>query len=376
MAPPDSAARAQATPEAVLEIDLGALAGNYRRLATRAAGDCAAVVKADAYGLGQVPVARILYDAGCRFFFVAHLNEALALRAALPGVDIAVLSGVAPEDRRLCLEHRILPVVNRLADLRGWAALGSETATPPPLLLHYDTGMRRLGLDETEAAELIADPSPLAAVDCRYVMTHLACADTPDHPLNAEQRDRFTAFADHFPTLPRSIANSPGLFMVSDFHGALSRPGAALYGVDTSPLQDAPMRPVVHLKARVLQMRDIGAGESVGYGGSYIAPRTTRVATISLGYADGYFRALSNTSSVQFGRWNLPVIGRISMDLITLDASHLPPGALECGDWVAVLNSDITVNTLARAAGTIGYEILTALGNRFARSYVDADQVT
>lgn len=363
---PPAKARTSA-PAAVLEIDLAAIAANYRRLAERSApGACAAVVKADAYGLGVEAVAQTLWDAGCRFFFTAQLEEALRLRAVLPDAEIAVLNGIASEDRRLSLENRIMPVLNSLAELSVWAA-----AERPGALLHLDTGMQRLGLDPRELDSLIDDPGLLDGIDCRAVMTHLACADRPGHTLNMTQLDRFRAAVSALPRLPTSIANSPGLFLGDAYRSDLSRPGAALFGVDTSPLQDAPMQPVIRFSARVLQIRDVQAGDSIGYGADFIAPAAMRTATIAIGYADGFIRALGNRAAAMLNDHRLPVIGRVSMDLTTLDITALPEAALAPGDYVDLLNETITVGEIAAQAGTIGYEVLTGLGKRFRRFYVD-----
>ncbi|MFN7305258.1 MAG: alanine racemase, partial [Alphaproteobacteria bacterium] len=307
-------------PTAILRIDLGAIAENWRMLALRTApGAVAGVVKANAYGLGAARVAPVLYAAGCRHFFVAHLAEGVALRAALgAGPMIAVLNGFEPgadEDATL------VPVLNSLGDVLAHAAAGRSAGRAQPALLHLDTGMARLGLDAGEQARLSADHSLLAGLDLLYVMSHLACADEPDHPLNAEQAARFARASAGLPKLKRSFANSSGLFLGADYASDLARPGCALYGINPTPGLRNPMRQVVRLEAPILQIRDIPAGASVGYGASFVSARLSRIATIAVGYADGYLRCLSGQGVAAYRDMILPMVGRVSMDLITLDVT-------------------------------------------------------
>ena len=343
---------------AELEIDCGAIAANWEGLRGRAApGACGAAIKADAYGLGAAPVGRALLAAGCRHFFVAHLDEGLVLRAALGAAPmIAVLNGFAPgADGPAALT----PVLNQLGDLEVWAGRGQ------PAILHVDTGMARLGLDAAEVAVLRDDPSLLCRVPLRYVMTHLACADTPEHPLNAIQLARFTAIRAALPTRPASLANSSGLFLGPAFASDLARPGCALYGLNPTPGQPNPMRPVVRLTAPILQLREIPAGASVGYGASWTALRPSRIATVAAGYADGYLRSLSGQSFGRLAGRPVPLVGRVSMDLLTFDVTDAPPPAP--GAAIELIGADNTPDEIAAHAGTIGYEVLTALGTRYAR---------
>lgn len=346
--------------EAVLTVDLGAIVANWRALCARhPGGPVAGVVKADAYGLGAGPVARALLAAGCRHFFVAQLTEGQALRAALgPRPMIAVLNGFPPGADG---EALLTPVLNGLPNLMGRQG---------PAILQVDTGMARLGLDAGELDRLAADPGLLRGIDLRYVMTHLACADTPDHPLNAAQAARFRAGLARLPPAPTSIANSSGLFLGPDFASDLARPGCALYGINPTPGAPNPMRPVVSLAAPVLQLRSIGAGESVGYGAAWVARRPTRIATVAAGYADGYLRALSGRATGRIGGVAVPLVGRVSMDLLTFDVTDAPD--LRPGDLIGLLDGTLTPDDLATAAGTIGYEILTALGTRYQRVYLPA----
>lgn len=344
-----------ADARAVLSIDLGAVVRNWRLLGARhAPGAVAAVVKADAYGLGAVPVSLALRDAGCRHFFVAHAGEGEALRDALgDGPMVAVLNGFGGE-----AHPRLLPVLNSLADIRAHRG---------PALIQLDTGMSRLGLPPAELDGLAADPSPLAGVETLFWMTHLSCADEPDHPLNALQAERFAAACARLPAAPCSFSNSSGLFLGPRFGSDLARPGAALYGLNPTPGQPNPMEPVVRLRAPILQLRDIAAGEAVGYGAGWTAPRPTRIATVALGYADGWPRALDGRAAGLLRGARAPMVGRVSMDLTTFDVTDIPGAAP--GDLVELIGPHQDPDALGAMGGTIGYEILTRLGRRFRREY-------
>jgi alanine racemase len=350
--------------QAVLRIDLSAVVANWRALGARHPGGAvAAVVKADAYGLGAAPVARALAAAGCRHFFVAQLAEGMAVRAAIgPGPMVAVLNGFAPGADG---DAGLTPVLNGLGDL------AAHRARPPAAgaILHLDTGMSRLGLDAREQAALAEDPAPLAGLRLRCVMSHLACADEPDHPLNAVQAGRFAAAAARLaPGVPRSLANSSGIFLGPDFASDLARPGCALYGINPTPGRANPMRQVVTLAAPVLQLREVPAGATVGYGATWTAPGPRRIATVAAGYADGYLRALSGRAVGHVSGRAVPLVGRVSMDLITFDVTDAPEVAP--GTMVELMGPSETPDDLAARAGTIGYEILTALGARYRRDYL------
>lgn len=357
-----------------LAIDLAALRHNYRLIAGRVAPACAAaVVKADAYGLGVMRVATTLAEAGCRHFFVAHLSEALALQPALP-VDarLYVLNGLMPGGEMPCAKAGILPVLNSIEQAARWCETAQALGRPLPAVLQFDSGMARLGIDENEARQLAGDATFHAYVPLALVMSHLACADTPDSAVNAAQIARFDALAALFPSVPRSLANSGGAFLAPAFHNHIVRPGVALYGGAPSDAPANPMRPVIQLDARVIQVRTIPAGSGVGYGHSFHTDGTTRIATIAVGYADGLPRSLSNRGAAWFGGARLPIAGRVSMDSITLDVTALPEGALKLGDWVELIGPHQSLDDIARDAGTISYEILTSLGARYHRIYRDA----
>lgn len=354
---------------AVLTIDLAAIAANYRLLRSRSGSAlCGAVVKADAYGLGVARVAPTLLAAGCRHFFVAHLQEGLMLRGCIGvGGSIYVMHGVFPGNEADCLAHDLVPVSNSLAQLARWSALARTCGRRLPAVVQIDTGMSRFGFTEPDLAHLANDLQPL---DLRYVMSHLACADTPDHPANAEQRARFDVLRTRLPPAPATLAASSGTFLDPVFHYDLVRPGAALYGVAPTAGLPNPLSPVIRLDAKVVQLRDVPAGTPIGYGHSARTVAPARLATIAVGYADGYLRSGSNGGAAWFGDVALPIMGRVSMDSIILDASAAPDGALHEGSFVELIGPHRDVDAVAADAGTIGYEVLTSLGRRYHRRYL------
>ncbi len=355
---------------AVLSIDLDAIVANWRSLEARQGPACraAAVVKADAYGLGARPVAAALAAAGCRRFVVATLDEGLTLRAVLPGAEILVLSGPLPGTAAAFAEAALWPVLNSPEQVADWRALAARRDRALAAALHVDTGMSRLGLSAAELAALAADPALLAGIDIRLLMSHLACADEPAHPLNERQCRRFAAARALFPGLPASLAASSGIFLGPAWHADWTRPGAALYGLNPTPEAANPMRPVAQLSARILQVRDVDAGDSVGYGASYRCAAPTRLAIVAAGYADGLFRALSNRGCGHFGEQPVPLVGRVSMDLTIFDVGAASPA--RPGETITLMGPGNDADAIARAAGTIGYEILTALGARYHRHYL------
>lgn len=365
-------------PTAELTIDLGALVANYRLLKLRAApADCAAAIKAGAYGLGAERAAPALFAAGCRHFFVAVLDEAIALRPVVPQANIYVLSGPLGGDEAEYRAHNLTPVLNSRPQIESWWTW-SLSGAPVPAALHIDTGMSRLGLSAEELDWLIADPALLAVMPVPLVLSHLACSEEPDDPMNQGQLARWRAALDRLlPLLSErpilSFANSSGIFLGPDFHFDLVRPGAALYGINPTPAVSNPMRQVVGLKARILQVRQIDRGQTVGYG-AHRATRATRLATLGLGYADGIPRTLSHVGAAFVGGIRAPFVGRVSMDLITIDVGDVPAHLAEPGAWAEILGPQQGVDELGAAAGTIGYEILTSLGRRYARRYLPAEQ--
>ena len=352
-------------PPARLTIDLGALAANYQSLVELAApSEVAAVVKADAYGLGLGPVVGRLAAVGCRSFFVATLDEGLRLRRLLHDCRVFVLQGVGTAIAS-CRDAHLIPVLNSLAEVHDWSVHGGGA----PAALQIDTGMTRSGLDARELELLVQDPAQLAALKLELLLTHLACADDVLHPLNVEQLARFQAARRLLPPLPTSIGNSAGLMLGAEYRGDVVRPGIALYGGRPFLTGVNPMRPVVRLEARVLQIRELGADAWVGYGATYRARAPARIATLGAGYADGYPRALGGRGfAVAAGR-RVPVIGRVSMDLVTLDVSELAVGELAPGDYVDLIGGSVPLEEAAALAGTISYELLTGLAPRLVRRW-------
>jgi alanine racemase len=348
-----------------LVISLDAVARNYQTLAGRAPGaETAAVVKAQAYGLGAAQIARRLLREGCRSFFVATPEEGADLRRAFGGgeAEIWVLNGYRVETRGLFTEHRLGAILNGATDLD--AAL---KAPPGPVALHVDTGMNRLGLAPVDAAALSGDQ--LDALDVRLVMSHLACSDDPGSAMNAAQRKQFEAVAGQFPGVRRSLCSTGGVLLGPEYHFDLVRPGIGLYGATANPGEDHGLEPVVRLEAPVLQLRQLESGDTVGYGAAYVADRPRLTATVAAGYADGLPRALSGSGYARFNGAKAPVLGRISMDLTVLDITDCE-SAVRDGAPAAFLGEDLDV--VAQIADTLPYEILTGLGRRAARIYEDA----
>ena len=337
-------------------------------------GQVVAVVKADAYGLGADRVAPALQAAGCLDFFVAHLSEALALKAPLArNARIYVLNGLQPGAEAACAEAGVIPVINSLEQARLWRALAERLGRPLPIALQVDSGMSRLGLSPADIDRLVADPSFFERAPLALLMSHLACADEPDSPANPQQLAAFEAAAAKLPAARRSLANSGGVFLQAGFHGDLARPGVALYGAAPNTDRPNPMAPVVGLTARVIQVRDVAAGQAVGYGLTYARETPGRIATIAVGYADGWPRSLSNRGAAFHRGVRLPIAGRVSMDSLGLDVTALADHglSLRLGDEVELIGPHQTLEDVAQQAGTIPYEILTSLGRRYHRTYLE-----
>lgn len=374
LSPEANRAAALAAASGILTIDLDALVANWRKLEkTAVPAECSAVIKANAYGCGTERVAQALAKAGCKTFFVATPDEAAAARAAAPSAVIYVLNGFIQNTGDAYARIDARPVIGDLNELAEWDVFCRRTGWAGGAAIHIDTGMHRLGLTIAEAQGLIPR---IHAGDhgISLVMSHLACAESLNHPMNARQLAAFRAIASEFSGVPASLSNSSGIFLGGSFLFEMVRPGAALYGVNPTPEADNPVLPVVELKARVLQIRDVERGESVGYGGNWTARRPTRLAVLSAGYADGYFRAGSSNdgtrgAEVMVAGKRCPVAGRISMDLMAVDVTDLEKNAVRRGHLVTLIGEGITVDELAHHFGTIGYEVLTSLGRRYARVY-------
>ncbi len=375
---PDSVAEVGLDPDWAggwLSIDLAAIAANFRLLGALAPGaECAAVVKADAYGLGAARVAPALAAAGCRSFFVAHLGEAVALRALLGAAPrIHVLNGIPPGTAPVFRAHGLLPVLNGLSQIAEWRALAAGCGTRLAATLQLDTGMARFGLPPEDAERLARTPGLLDGIAIGLVMSHLGCADRPDDPRNAAQLAIFERLRALLPCAPASLAASSGIFLGAAYHGDMVRPGAALYGVPPDAMRPNPMRPVVRLQARIVQTRTIEAGAWVGYGARFVAARRSRIATLAVGYADGFLRAGGdgNGACALPGHPELlPIVGRISMDCLAVDVTGVAPGLVADGTALDLIGPGRPIEDAAAAAGTIGYEMLTGLGRRYARIYV------
>jgi alanine racemase len=367
------------TTGARLTVDLAALCDNYRLFAKTANGAvCAGVVKADAYGLGLSPVAGALARTGCEVFFVALPGEAQILRAAVPAAEIYVLDGLLPGTAELLQRIDARPVLGSLQEIEDWARHSQSHGGGLKAALHIDTGMNRLGLSDHELGELLDNQKLLDAFSCSAIMTHLACADNPDHVLNQQQIARFKKLARRLPAAPLSAANSAGILNGPDYHFDLVRPGIGLYGGNPRPGLKSPLKPVVTLEAPVLQLRTVKPGESVGYGAAFTAGSIRKVAILALGYGDGLARALGAGgprpgAQVYFDGLAAPLIGRVSMDLTAVDVTDIPEDKSRRGMLAEILGQHQSVDQLAHHAGTIGYEILTALGGRYERVYLDGE---
>jgi alanine racemase len=374
LSPEANQAAALASATGVLTVDLDAIVANWRKLEKAAVpAECAAVIKADAYGCGVDPVARALAAAGCKTFFVATVDEARAARAALPSATIYALDGLFQNCGEAFAKVNCKPVIGDLNELAEWDVFCRRSGWEGGAAIHIDTGMNRLGLTITEAQGIVPR---INAGDhgITLVMSHLACAEALNHPLNAKQLATFREIASLFTGVPASLSNSSGIFLSPQFQFDLVRPGAALYGINPTPEADNPMQPVVDLKARIVQIRNVERGDSVGYGGTWTARRPTRLAIVSAGYADGYFRAAGSNDgtrgaeAVVAGK-RCPIAGRVSMDLMAVDVTDLEKNAVRRGHMATLIGEGITVDELAHHFGTIGYEVLTSLGPRYARVY-------
>lgn len=366
----------------VLTVDLDALAANWRLLRSRSGdAECASVVKADAYGTGIEQAVPALAAAGCRTFFVAHLSEAVRARKVAPQATIYVLNGFLPGTAAAYADHGLRPVLGSRDEIDEWAGFCRARGDRLPAAIHVDTGMNRLGLPVGEGLALRGDPR-LDAFTPALLMSHLVSAEEPENPINDRQIGAFEAVRQALPGIPASLANSAGIFLRDAPRYDLARPGYALYGGNPTPGRANPMQAVIRLEGRVVQLRSVRDGDTVGYNAQWTAEGPRRIATLSVGYADGYVRAASRTDAkaeaalpageaIVAGR-RCPFAGRVSMDLITLDVTDVPADRIKRGDLVTLIGDDLTIDEVGRRAGTIGYEILTGLGRRYARNYIGA----
>lgn len=354
-----------------LTIDISAILHNYNYLKSAASGaTVACVVKADAYGLGVAEIASNLAKAGCGHFFVANLDEALALRKIVTNADIFVLHGIFSGQEHEFCNNNITPVLNSDQQITVWQQYATEKQTKLPCIIHFDTGMHRLGLcvNNKSLAEKSATLCNIG-LDIKFIMSHLACADDAGNANNDVQLQQFIEIASYFPNIQLSLANSAGIFLGNEYHFNLVRPGIALYGVSPSQSANGKLQNVIKLTSRILQIERIDRAGTVGYGAEHKVNKGTKIATIAAGYADGYLRSLSNKGICALRGKKIPVIGRVSMDLITLDVTEISDTDLGIGKEIELIGENISVDMVAEKAGTIAYEILTSLGARYKRIY-------
>jgi len=375
--PPEKTSIPPAEAGGVLTIDLAAVESNWKKLAAMTLPvECAAVVKADGYGCGLEQVTARLYKAGCKTFFVADLGEGRRARALAPEAVIYVLNGAFPDTGRAFADANLRPVINSTTELAEWDAFVAINDWRGGAALHVDTGMNRLGLP-VEDGMAIASRMKSANHGITLLMSHLACAETPEHSLNEKQIRLFRELRIAYRGVPSSLANSSGIFLGGTVHCDVVRPGGALYGANPIPGKKNPMRPVVELKGRIVQLRQGKKGETVGYGAAFTIARPSRLAIVAVGYADGYVRAAGAAKGkpaaepIVAGR-RCPVVGRISMDLLAVDVSDLPDRAARHGDFATLIGGELSLETVAGASGTINYEVLTSLGRRYHRHYIGA----
>lgn len=360
---------------AVLTIDLDAVRANWRRLQAEAnPAECGAAVKGNAYGLGIEPIARALWQEGCRSYFVARPKEGEELRAILPRATIYVLDGLFAGEAEFYAKLNLCPALISVEEAREWSQFGRVYGRKLPCALHVDTGINRLGLTMDEYAALLDNVFIRDGLNISLLMSHLACADEPDHPMNRLQQARFAEVRRRLPDVPASLSNSSGVFLGKGFTHDLVRPGIAIYGGNPQPGHANPMRPVAHLEGTVMQVRHVAPGDTVGYGATWKAERPSRIAILGAGYKDGVPRALSSKAQqgpaqVYIGGARCPIIGRVSMDMMAVDITELAETAVSRGTRAEILGAHVSIDEAAAWAGTISYELLTRLGSRYARLY-------
>lgn len=359
-----------------LIIDLEAVAHNYRIFcSTLNKGTiCSAVLKANAYGMGVKEVSLRLYQEGCRHFFVAHLTEAIELKNYV-GKDsfIYILNGLRRGDEEVYAHYNLIPVLGDPLQIHLWNTFCQKKQQPYKAVLHFDTGMTRTGLSSKAAQNL--GILQISHMEIICIMSHLACAYEPPHPMNEIQRLKFDSLCKRFPFALASLANTSALCLGSNYHYTMVRPGLALTGCRSSmPHGNYTLKPAIKAYAQILQINEILPGESVGYNATFSASRASRIATLGVGYADGYLRSLSNRGEVYFEGQKLPVIGNVSMDLLIIDITDVLPNKIQPGDWVELFGDNIWIDKLAEKAGTVSWEIFTRLGPRFERFYLNTLQ--
>jgi alanine racemase len=364
----------------IATIDLGIIADNYRALQTTCgAAEVAATIKADAYGLGAMRIAQTVYAAGCRSFYVAHFEEALALRTLHTDTTVFVLHGIPVGAEAEAHAKNITPIVTDLGALERITTLGKKLNTQISVNLHRDTGMNRIGFSESEWNTLIAAPDKLNGCNAAWVMSHFACSDEPDHPMNEQQCQKFIRATKPFPSAKKTLANSHGIFLGKQMHFDQVRPGRALSGTGTTDIKSTGgLKNALSLHAPIIQLRSIDSNCTVGYGATQRVEKSMRLAALAYGYADGLHRAFSNTDQISGHHFYLrgiavPIVGRISMDLVMVDVSKIPEHLVNIGDRVEIVGEHQSVDDFAAQIGTIGYEVMTHMGHRVERNYVERE---
>ncbi len=361
-----------------MTVNLSSIVQNWRKLdALSAPARAACVVKADAYGLGALPVVKALYTAGCRDFFVAFADEGAMIRPVAPEARVFVLSGAFAASGRTCLQHRLIPLLGSVEDVRNWISEGSGSS---PFGLNIDTGMNRLGLTIQEALDLSGRLDHLRQSGLCHIMSHLACADDQPHPKNSEQLEHFQRVRTAFCGIESSFCNSAGIFLGGDYLCNITRPGIALYGGEAVNDMANPMRVAVTAETKIVQIRQAKSGETVSYGGAVTLRRDTAIAVCATGYADGYPRScgagvllrsqMPAAASGFVASRKVQLLGRVTMDMMMFDVTDVPDSEIKAGDYIELFGPNVRLDDAARSAGTIGYELLTSLGKRYHRRYV------
>lgn len=361
-----------------LEINLAASAQNYKKLSQIVwPAACSAVLKADGYGVGAIPVAEKLHKKGCRDFFVAYADEGIALRNHFRtlGIDghIYVLNGFFPGNEADFIYYNLIPTLTDLDQIRRWQSLCLRDQREYSAILHVDTGMSRTGLPSQEIQQLYDHFNLLEGINIRLIISQMAYSDDSNPLFNQLQKQKFDEILSSLPPAPASLAKSGTIFLSKEYHYNMTRPGIALHGINPTSQSENPLTPVVSLWAKIYQVQPLSSGQSVGYNRTFISPSSKKIATLAIGYADGYPWALANTGYVLIAGHKAPIIGRISMDLITIDITHIPETVAYPGAWVKLIGDDITVERLAADAKTVPYELLLRLGKRFQRVYTDSE---
>jgi len=363
----------QKAGKSILEINLARVVENYKTMSKSIKTGCivAPVVKANGYGLGAAPISESLYKSGCKAFCVAYVEEAIQIREKIPSAEIYVFHGVQQSDLEIAHRKNLIPVLNDLYQIELWNSYAAKNNKKLPAVIHVDTGMGRLGLTESNIEKIANNEDFCSFIDIKYIMSHPSCADDPERKENAKQLEELKKISALFPDTKISFANSAAIMLGNEYHFDMVRPGCSLYGINPMPSKPTPVQQVATLKAEVIQIRNIEKDQAISYSGRYQAKKGDRIATVLCGYADGYLRCLTGKGSAHFEGMRLPIVGTVTMDMVMIDISKVPENRLQYMNYVELLGDHITVDELAQSANTIGYEILTSLGNRFKRVYVE-----